>query len=142
MQVILTELVDGVQAGYFFGPGSPHNIGKDLTALTAACPGIYESDVVTEAFRIAATIHAAYWRDRALLDDPRFATLRCREWSRGGGRESWEAGLSFARGLWEKAKPVSEALVVLHKSNDACPTVHTRVMRCRLCILPLLSRPV
>jgi hypothetical protein len=106
-KVILTELVDGVQAGYWFGPYSPHNWSKDLTALTAPCPGIDEAAIVHAAFRIAASIHAAYWNNPSLLTDLRFASLRCREWVPGGNRPSWEAGVKFSRDLWEKVKPVS-----------------------------------
>lgn len=105
-KVILTELVEGIQAGYFFGPGSPHNAGKDLAALTARAPAVTEAAVVSEAFTIAARIHAAYWGSDALQRDPRFTCLRCREWGSGGGRDSWESSLSFSQSLWVDAKLV------------------------------------
>lgn len=99
-KAILLPEVSGWQAGYFFGPWSPHNKGKDLDAIVAAAgPGSSTEDVTRAAFVTAARLHAAYWADRTdrLLGRD---WLRGAAWYRGAGRESWDATQRTASSLW------------------------------------------
>ena len=85
--IIQQDLSDWVQSGYFFGPGSPLNWGKDLQALTAGCAsGVVE--ISRRAFLIAADFHSLNWGKKSLLDLP---WLQGRDWLRGEGRQKWEA---------------------------------------------------
>eukprot|EP01031_Cornospumella_fuschlensis_P047072 gene47072-57646_t len=51
-KVVLEDLgVSGIQSGYFFGPGSPLNWGKDLPALLAKVPReVSAKEVALDAF--------------------------------------------------------------------------------------------
>jgi hypothetical protein len=75
-----------VQSGYFFGPGSPHNWNKDLSATIAAnrpahAPtNIGMADIARAAFRSAASMHATYWMDDSLLQ---YKWLRSGDWLQG-----------------------------------------------------------
>lgn len=88
-----------VQSGYFFGPGSPHNWGKDLTAVIAANrpSGVAENitmfEISREAFRNAARMHATYWMDRSLLQ---FDWLRSQAWFQGNDFRFPVAPLTFS----------------------------------------------
>lgn len=104
--LILEDLYPAVQSGYYFGPCSPHNWGKDLKVLTAPI----DTDmlaVATEAFRIAAVTHATNWKSPSLTQ----SWLRGSTWrSKPGpgeadpGREEWTTGQSYAAAQWEAAK--------------------------------------
>lgn len=87
--IILEDLSSScVQSGYFFGPGSPLNWGKDLNALIAAnrpAGSIQQQNISMEkiaqaAFRRAASLHATYWMDRGLLQHK---WLRSQGWLQG-----------------------------------------------------------
>jgi hypothetical protein len=85
--IILEDLsAQCVQSGYFFGPGSPHNWGKDLAAVVAANrpagadENITMVDITRAAFRTAASIHATYWMDKSLLQHK---WLRSQDWTQG-----------------------------------------------------------
>jgi Phosphotransferase enzyme family len=113
--LILRDLsVDSVQAGYFFGPGSPHNTGKDLEALTA-CARLTGSDgggeipyaefletVALEATKQAACIHALYWRDDSLFRI--YSWLRGSDWLKGENMEAWAAAQKVASDGWLAVK--------------------------------------
>lgn len=94
----------GVQAGYFFGPGSLHNWGKDIAALTAGFPraAVNERSVTIEAFGAAARMHARFWREPSLLGGP--AGLRAADWVRGEGREGFESAARYAIDAWTRFK--------------------------------------
>ena len=72
----------GVQAGYFFGPVSLHNWGKDLAALTANFPGLSEKDVAERAAVDAGTLHGKFWR----CSNELLRTLKSPEASEDGSR--------------------------------------------------------
>lgn len=75
-----------VQSGYFFGAGSPHNWGKNLTTVIAANrpAGLSESismfEISRAAFRNAANMHATYWMDHSLMQHE---WLRSQAWFQG-----------------------------------------------------------
>jgi thiamine kinase-like enzyme len=122
-----------VQSGYFFGPGSPHNWGKDLAAVIAAnrpasaADNISMFDVARAAFRNAANMHATYWMDKSILQHEwlrsqawmqgthrfhcghvKYRTsnlfLCCHVWCAGQDRESWEKAQKYAEDRWQNAK--------------------------------------
>jgi aminoglycoside phosphotransferase (APT) family kinase protein len=105
-KAIVMERVDGAQAGYFFGPASPLNWGKDLAAETAGVAAT-EADVVQAAARIAAELHAPWFgRTEALLavHDDVATWLRGSAWLNGGGEEGWAGLMQFAEGSWSGAR--------------------------------------
>lgn len=69
-EIIMEDLTEGIQCGYFFGPGSPLNWDKDLEVatrgLTAALSPVF---VAKLAARAAAHLHAAFWKDTNLTGD-------------------------------------------------------------------------
>ena len=86
--LILEDLSSScVQSGYFFGPGSPLNWGKDLPAQLATNrpAGVNAmQQIARETSRKAASMHATYWMDRSLLEHK---WLRS-EWLTGRGEDS------------------------------------------------------
>jgi hypothetical protein len=65
--MLLEDLSDYmIQSGYFFGPGSPHNWGKDLDKLTSTRK-VSSVEITVVAFKTAAKLHAKYWLDRESL---------------------------------------------------------------------------
>lgn len=75
--ILFEDLSNCIQAGYYCGPYSPHNWGKDLVGLIGSCPDL-DVDVITEkAFLVAAEVHARFWMKKDLLD---FPWLRGSQW--------------------------------------------------------------
>jgi aminoglycoside phosphotransferase (APT) family kinase protein len=96
----MEDLSTAVQSGYFFGPGSPLNWGKDLPALTQQWPGISCEDITLSAFEEAAALHAKFWQDPSLLARP---WLRAADWRQGQGKASWDASQARITACWAKA---------------------------------------
>ena len=69
--IVMEDLADlkAIQAGYFFGSGSPHNWGKDLDSLTENVffDGSAAVEVSRIAFKIAAKFHGIFWMDNKLI---------------------------------------------------------------------------
>ena len=69
--IVMEDLTDlkAIQAGYFFGSGSPHNWGKDLDSLTKHVyfDGSSAVQVSRMAFKIAAKFHGIFWMDSTLI---------------------------------------------------------------------------
>jgi hypothetical protein len=102
-KVVIMEMINGVQAGYFYGPSSLHNWGKDLKALTAPYGALDERTVTLSVFRASADLHAAYWGNQeVLLTTKVFPELRCRGWAQGEDEASWNASMNWVRGGWDK----------------------------------------
>ena len=99
--LVMEDLSNAIQTGYFFGPGSPLNWGKDLTALTARASEVNMTDIVREISVMAAKMHATYWMRSELLD---LNWLRGSGWLTGQDRVSWEASQQYVREKWEKQK--------------------------------------
>jgi aminoglycoside phosphotransferase (APT) family kinase protein len=102
--VIMEHLGDAVDSAAFFGPGSPHNWGKDLAALTSRAPGVTDAQVARMTFAAIARIHARHWNDPALLGEGN-EWLRGQEWLQGRNHESWEAAQGLARSAWAGSDP-------------------------------------
>jgi hypothetical protein len=58
--LFLEDLSSYVECGIFFGEGNPHNIGRDLNALTAGIKMTAE-ELTSRTFEMAAEMHSAYW---------------------------------------------------------------------------------
>lgn len=101
--ILLEDLSDCVQCGYFFGPGNPNNWGKDLTAATKGV-SLSVSAATALSFAAAARLHAPFWQSEALVKSPDLGWLRAGAWARGESRETWEASQTRVRTLWTAAK--------------------------------------
>lgn len=99
--IIMEDFPDAIQSGYFFGPGSPHNWGKDLAAITSKAEGVTVEQVIEQACEIAAKVHATYWRKPDLSSK---AWLRGGQWISGGDRTAWEGGQQYAKNSWLATK--------------------------------------
>ena len=104
--ILMENLSDCIQCGYFFGKHSPHNWSKDLQAIVGyedSSPArISAMETVTEsAFLAAAKLHATYWNDRSLLN---YSWVRGGTWMKGEGRELWEAAQAQSSGPWAATK--------------------------------------
>jgi hypothetical protein len=96
--LLMEDLTECVQAGYFFGQTSPLNYGKDLEDLTKGCP--YSAEQVASAcFKQAALIHGKYWGDKSLLE---CSWLKGTAWINGESKENWEAHQKMCAGGWAK----------------------------------------
>ncbi len=78
--VIMKDLAHLKQAGVFFGPGNPGNWGKQLEANL-------EEQVCRSAFKEAAKLHAANWKNKELLNHE---WLRSTRWVKGLDETIWE----------------------------------------------------
>jgi hypothetical protein len=75
--ILFEDLSNCIQAGYYCGPYSPHNWGKDLVGLIESCPD-FDVDAITEkAFLVASEVHSRFWMKKDLLD---FSWLRGSQW--------------------------------------------------------------
>ena len=64
--ILMQDLTSAVQSGYFFGPFSPLNWNKDLSALMRGWDveaGLDASSVTNLAFAAAASVHAPLWNN-------------------------------------------------------------------------------
>eukprot|EP01033_Poteriospumella_lacustris_P012888 gene12888-9219_t len=102
-QILMEDLSQtAVQSGYFFGPGSPHNWGKDLTALTsAAASGTTLRDVSLDCFVQMARMHRFYWKKTELWGN---SWLRGSSYFVGEGKSIWEGEQDRTNKAWEKCK--------------------------------------
>jgi hypothetical protein len=99
--LLMEDLGDTIQTGYFFGPGSPLNWGKDLSALTATAPEATMSNIVREISIMAAKMHAKYWKKTELKE---MTWLRGASWLSGKDEQAWAGSQEFVRVRWEKQK--------------------------------------
>ncbi|KAJ1378923.1 hypothetical protein B484DRAFT_441089, partial [Ochromonadaceae sp. CCMP2298] len=94
--IILEDLGECMQSGYFFGPGSPLNWGKDLAQETAKMPPVQPRSVVEAACSMAARLHGLHWRSEG---------LRALPWLRGSG---WLAAAGAGAGAGEEPEEPEE----------------------------------
>ncbi|CAK9110640.1 Putative surface protein bspA-like (TvBspA-like-625) [Durusdinium trenchii] len=98
-EILMEDLKEGIQSGYFFGPTSPLNWEKDLATITKQ-QKFSALQVAKAAARSAAHLHGAFWR----VPPPRSSTwLRGLQWVADegeSGRELWEAYQAQARSQW------------------------------------------
>ena len=100
-----------LDSGILFGPtatfrGNPNNWNRNLPGLLAAAYGSSRpvprpAAVAHATFQAVARIHAAFWRDAALLLSPEYHWLRGHAWLQGHGRDAWEASQALIRGVWK-----------------------------------------
>lgn len=106
--IILEDIKDSVQSGYYFGSGSPHNLGKDLAALMNTSTGDCSSatvtalDVAKDAFILAANMHSLYWCNNQLLVDMKF--LRGVDWLGGQGVQTFLSSQAQASDSWKSVR--------------------------------------
>ena len=102
--IIMEDLVElkGIQAGYFFGSGSPHNWGKDLDTLTAGVKFSENAavEISRAAFKIAAKFHGIFWMDKKLLS-AEYCWLRGSSWLQKEGENSFQAAQKQAADMWK-----------------------------------------
>lgn len=109
--ILMENLSNCIQSGYFFGKHSPHNWSKDLHTIIGyednSPARITAMETVTEsAFLAAAKLHAVYWNDKSLLNH---SWVRGGPWLRGEGRELWDAAQAQSRGPWSVTKTKIES---------------------------------
>jgi hypothetical protein len=87
----------GIQAGLFFGGGSPLNWNRPLAPEGA---GVSAEEVSRLAFRLMARWHAAFWAEEALLAGAPW--LRGAPWT----QDAFEAAQAHAARAWASADAV------------------------------------
>ena len=109
-QIILQDLSDCIQAGYFYGEYSPHNWDKDLNALILPCNEILAAPlseqewietITRKAFSEAASLHGLFWKNEEFLN---LSWLRSSDWMLGKNQESWQASQETAVNYWKNTK--------------------------------------
>lgn len=103
--ILMEDLsIDFVDSGVLFGPGNPNNWNRDLkkivsTSYPKSVPTSFE--VANQTFLAIAEVHAAYWRDTALLTE-NYHWLRGSSWVNGIGMDSWIASQSIIQTMWSQ----------------------------------------
>ena len=97
-EIIMQDLSEGIQSGYFFGPGSPHNWDKDLLEKTRGLSArVSALDVAKVAAQAAGRLHGVFFRDASLSTHP---WIRGAGWVSGEGEELWESYQAQCRNAW------------------------------------------
>lgn len=113
--LLLENLCDCIQSGYFFGPHSCLNWGKDLKALTSAAPeGLGDKEIAEKSFIMAAKMHAQYWNDAGLMSR---SWLRSTDWYRGNGKDGWAASQQIAIDAWKGCRSAEKVECVKWDDN-------------------------
>ncbi|GMH38607.1 hypothetical protein BSKO_06491 [Bryopsis sp. KO-2023] len=100
--LLMEDLSFTTQSGYFFGPGSPLNAGKDLDKIVAEAGGPTAEEIARLAFISGARLHAKHWNQtQDLVSIP---WLMRADWFRGEGREGFEAYQSRAADYWKQIR--------------------------------------
>lgn len=131
--ILLEDLGDYVQSGYFFGSGSPLNWGRDLVKdVTSKGLSLGPSEInsnsdsgsggtscsVTElvaeaACLLAAKYHGQHWMRNDLLEDN--VWLKASDWYMQKGEETWQQGQKYIKDAWEVLKTTKATV-----DNTAC----------------------
>lgn len=102
--LIMEDLSDAVQTGYFFGPGSPLNWGKDLIKEQKTLHSIVTLDMVVEHSMMAnARLNGLNWMRQSLLE-PQYSFLRGQDWLLGHNENVWQGLHSNSTHSWHKTK--------------------------------------
>ena len=99
--LLLEDLSDCIQSGYFFGSHSPLNWGKDLDLLTSSATNITNNDIISNVFSVASKMHAKYWNSKELGD---ITFLRCNDWQKGDNEKGWAASQAMSVNSWTTIK--------------------------------------
>ena len=83
--IIMEDLSDLINAGYFFGPHNPFNWNKDLPSFIKEAK-MRLSQVIQIVFLQAAKLHATFWKDESLLKEE---WLKNALWLLGKDEEGW-----------------------------------------------------
>eukprot|EP00434_Breviolum_minutum_P005308 symbB.v1.2.004681.t1/scaffold271.1/size245249/4 len=102
-EIIMEDLKEGIQSGYFFGSGSPLNWDKDLMKMTRNLTASLSPLAISKmAASAAAKLHATFWKDQTLTG----AWIRGIDWIQTekmeSGEDLWEAYQRQCRETWEK----------------------------------------
>lgn len=127
-EILMEDLGDCVQCGYLFGPGSPHNWGKDLAALTRSVVGVSAEQVTRVAFRSAARLHARHWGRHDEIMEHR-AWLRGAQWVTGEGRDSWEAAQRTVQQAWAALREPLVGAAAAPGEDESAGTVEHKGVR-------------
>jgi len=111
--ILLEDLGEYVQTGYFFGGGSPLNWGRDLekdvsskglsiisSSGEASCN---TTELVAEAAcLLAAKYHGEHWMRKNLLEG--HVWMKASDWYVNQGEASWQGGQKYIKDSWETLK--------------------------------------
>jgi hypothetical protein len=102
--LIMEDLSDAVQSGYFFGPGSPLNWGKDLIQEQKSLHRHVTLEMVLEhSMMLNAKLNGLNWMKKSLLD-PKYSFLRGQDWLLGQGETLWQGMHANSKHAWEVTK--------------------------------------
>ncbi|VEU44170.1 unnamed protein product [Pseudo-nitzschia multistriata] len=105
--IVMEDLSGGfVDSGILFGPGNPNNWSRDLwAAIAGAYPTLSRVptpfEVANQSFVAMASVHAAFWRDSALLGHE-YSWLRGSSWTSGSDEASWRASQGVVQASWAR----------------------------------------
>ena len=128
--ILLESIDNSIQAGYLFGPGSPHNLKKDLKYYESIAT-IDSASLSSIAFKMMARLHRAYWNKHELLiSQPQASWLRGSEWYIGRNQESWEKSQSYASACWAQTlakinKISTDEVKIAADESDTSPDTKT-----------------
>lgn len=123
--ILLQDLSNLVQSGYFFGGGSPLNWGKNLekevgdknmslkSSDSAVTADITEL-VAEAACLLAAKYHGEHWMRKDLLEGGN-VWLKASDWHVGQGEQSWQGGQKYIKNAWDVLKTTKAT-----PENTAC----------------------
>lgn len=113
----MQDLSSAVQSGYFFGPFSPHNWGKDLPSLMRGWDveaGLTAASVTTLAFAAAASAHAPFWQKHdELAHLPWLKTVHT-------DRDLWIKSQQQADAAWQEERAKAVGCIEWHPQLVAC----------------------
>jgi hypothetical protein len=102
--LIMEDLTDAVQTGYFFGPGSPLNWGKDLIQEQKSLRRHVTLEMILErSMMLNAKLNGLNWMNKALLE-PKYSFLRGQDWLLGQGESHWQGMQANSKHAWEATK--------------------------------------
>jgi hypothetical protein len=103
--LVMEDLSDAVQTGYFFGPGSPLNWGKDLIHEQRGLHKTVTAELIVErSMMLCAKLNGLYWMRPSLLDEAHFSFLRGQNWLLGHGETQWQGLQANSKHSWEATK--------------------------------------
>lgn len=101
--ILFEDLSDSVQTGYYFGPHSPLNWGKDLNAEKKDLHDVTLEMILEGSMMLAARYHGMNWKNASLLADD-MSWLRGSAWIKGRDETGWQGGQSYVKHCWMKTK--------------------------------------
>ena len=99
--ILFEDLAPAIQTGYFFGPGSPLNWGKDLDSIISLAPLVSVADILNEVAILAGKMHSKFWMRPDLLSNN---WLRGSKWQSGANESEWVNGQNSIRSMWHATK--------------------------------------